>query len=154
MSRPGAAARYALPLTLACWAAGPVAAQTSAPQEQHRSLTPDQIDWRAVRPGFWTAAVDGDPSVPDQPYSLMLKLADGEWILPHWHPRAKRVVVMSGTLLMGMGASLDRGAATAQPAGSFTLVPAGTRHYEGARGETVLLLYGTGPLTTTFVSPP
>jgi hypothetical protein len=119
----------------------------------HRGLAPDQVVWTEQRPGFWSAAIDGDPMAPGKPYSLMLKLADGQWIPPHWHPNDNRVFVVSGTLLMGMGDSLDVKAAAAQGPGTFNLVPARARHYEGARGETVLLLYGIGPLTTTFVKP-
>jgi oxalate decarboxylase/phosphoglucose isomerase-like protein (cupin superfamily) len=109
-----------------------------------------QVTWKGG-PGIWSAAVDGDPSVAGKPYSLYLKLADGQWIPPHWHPEDKRVFVVSGTLLMGMGTSLDKAAAVAQPAGTFNLVPAKTRHYEGAKGETILLLYGIGPLSTFYL---
>lgn len=32
-------------------------------------------------------------------------------------------------------------------------VPGGLRHYEGGKGRTVIVLYGTGPLTANFVRP-
>jgi hypothetical protein len=141
-------------LFLAVGFAAPVSSQQPAKSPKgHLSLTPDQIQWKQEGPDLWSSAIDGDPDAVGKPYSLLLKLSDGKWIRPHWHPNDKRVVVISGTLLMGMGDSLDPRKAVVQPAGTFNLVPAETRHYEGARGETVVLLYGQGPLTTTFVKP-
>ena len=33
----------------------------------------------------------------------------------------------------------------------IAVVPAGSRHYEGGQGETIVALLATGPFTTTFV---
>lgn len=114
----------------------------------------DQVPWRTSPSGLASYAVEADPSVPGAAYSLLLKLPDGFWIPPHWHPLDKRVVVLAGVLLMGSGDRVDASAATALPVGGFVLVPARSHHYEGARGETVLLLYGTGPLQTNFLEAP
>jgi hypothetical protein len=73
-------------------------------------------------------------------------------IAPHWHPNDKRVTVLQGRLLMGHGSVLDTAATHPMQPGDWSLVPARTAHYEGASIETVVLLYGTGPLTTTFVA--
>lgn len=123
-------------------------------QPGHVMVHPDSIRWSPARNGISSAVLEGQPSATGGVYSLALKLADGAWILPHWHPNDKRVAVLRGTLLMGMGDSLVVGTAAAIPAGGLVVVPANSRHYEGARGETVLLLYGIGPLITTFVRPP
>ena len=100
------------------------------------------------------ALVDGNPQKPGAHYSLLLKLPDGFWIQPHWHPFDKHVVVLQGTLLMSMGDTIAAPTATAMPSGSVIGVPARTHHAEGARGETILLLYGTGPLTTNYIPKP
>jgi quercetin dioxygenase-like cupin family protein len=84
---------------------------------------------------------------------MMLKLDDGAWIPPHFHNVDKRLVVVKGTLLMGHGDVLDAAAVTTVPAGGIAVVPAGTRHYEGGRGETIVALLATGPFTTTMVAP-
>jgi hypothetical protein len=130
----------------------PAAAQArsgSAPPLQLQA--PDSIEWRESGPDMAFATVAGDPSVEGAPYGLLARLEDGAWIPPHWHPEAKHILVLSGVLLIGTGASGDPGDALPLAAGGATTVPAETVHYEGARGRTVVLFYGDGPLTTTFV---
>ena len=100
--------------------------------------------------GFRSAVLEGDPGNVGM-YTMVVKLADGFWIAPHWHPETKRVVVLSGTLLMGSGAAFGKAAAKALPQGGFSLVPPRHVHFEGAKGETVVLFTGCGPLATTFV---
>jgi oxalate decarboxylase/phosphoglucose isomerase-like protein (cupin superfamily) len=100
--------------------------------------------------GFASSVFEGDPAKPGM-YTMVVKLADGFWITPHWHPEAKRVVVLSGTLLMGSGAAFDKATATALAPGGFSVVPPHHVHFEGAKGETILLFTGCGPLATTFV---
>ncbi len=57
-------------------------------------------------------------------------------------------------MLMGMGDVADASRVSALAVGETSLVPAATHHLEGARGETILLLNGTGPLTTNFIKAP
>ena len=128
-------------------------AQSTAPSP-HLMRQLSDVSWRDAGDGLSIAALEGDPSASGAPYSLLLRVRDGAWIPPHWHPFDKRIMVLSGTLLMGTGDSVDAARATVLPAGGFSLVPARTHHYEGARGETTLLLYGTGPLTTNLVQHP
>lgn len=123
-------------------------------QSAHVMVHPDSIRWSPARNGISSAVLDGQPSTSGAVYTLALKLSDGAWIPPHWHPNDKRVAVIRGTLLMGMGDSLVHAAASEVRAGGLVVVPANSRHYEGARGETVLFLYGIGPLVTNFVQPP
>lgn len=112
-------------------------------------VTPDQLHWEGAG-GVSYAVVEGDPERAGE-YSVMYRLAEGQWIAPHWHPYLKRVIVLSGTLLMGSGSRADTSAVTALPAGSFATVPGKAVHYEGARGELVVLFTGEGPLATHFV---
>jgi quercetin dioxygenase-like cupin family protein len=128
----------------------PVVAQTpgATPAAGHVMVTPAEVRWQGTG-GVSFAVVEGDPEKPGG-YSVMYRLADGRWIAPHWHPHLKRVAVLSGTALMGWGESGDTSQVKALPAGSFAVVPAKTVHYEGARGETVLLFTGEGPLATHF----
>jgi hypothetical protein len=118
---------------------------------QHRMVTLADVKWVGGADGLASAVVEGNPQRPDSAYSLLLRLRDGRWIPPHWHPRDKAVVVLQGTLLFGSGESIDSVHATVAPAGSIVQVPATMHHYEGARGETILLLYGKGPLITNYV---
>ncbi|HKG94426.1 MAG TPA: SgcJ/EcaC family oxidoreductase, partial [Gemmatimonadaceae bacterium] len=57
--------------------------------------------WVSWGRGLDAALLDGDPAVPGRPYTVALRMRDGSWISPHWHPNAKQVVVLGGTLLMG-----------------------------------------------------
>lgn len=116
----------------------------------HVMVMPDTITWRTGANGLSTAVVEGDPQKGGT-FTMMLKIADGAWIPPHWHNVDKRLVVISGELLMGHGEKVDAEAARPLPAGGVAVVPANTRHYEGARGETLVALIATGPFTTTYV---
>lgn len=131
---------------------GAAAQAAQTPLTPAHVLTLDSVAWTGGK-GLSSSVIEGDPSVPGQTYSLLLRLQNGRWIPPHWHPRDKRVVVLSGVLLMGMGDAIDSIHPLVVPAGSVVTVPAQEHHYEGARGETILLLYGMGPLTTTYIKP-
>jgi len=41
----------------------------------------------------------------------------------------------------------------ADPTCSFMRVPKGVRHNEWTKGETIIYVYGLGPLETTYVNP-
>lgn len=122
-------------------------------QSGHVLVPPSAIEWRGGANGISTAVVEGSPQAAG-PFTMMLKLADGAWIPPHWHNVDKRLVVISGELLMGHGDAVDAAATRALPAGGVAVVPANTRHFEGGKGETVVALIAIGPFTTTYVKPP
>ena len=136
-------------LTAAIWSA-PAGAQS------HPMLTPADVKWGpappTLPPGAQAAVLDGDPSKPGL-FSLRLKFPDGYTIAPHWHPTDENVVVMQGTLGLGMGNSLDPNTAKFLPAGSFTRLPSEMRHYAIAKGETILQIYGQGPFVVNYVNP-
>lgn len=129
-------------------------ASAQATATPHLMVQPSELKWSGGN-GLRFANVEGDPQVAGAPYALLIELDKGSWIPPHWHPKDKRIVVLQGSLLMGMGEQLDSLHATAMPAGSFVVVPANSRHYEGGgSAQTRVLLVGIGPLTTTFVNAP
>lgn len=117
----------------------------------HVLVQPGEIAWGKMSPGgLATAIAEGDPTKAG-PFTMMLKLRDGGWIAPHFHNVDKRLVVITGTLLMGHGDTLDEAATTALHAGGIAVMPAGTHHYEGGRGETIVALIANGPFTTTMI---
>jgi quercetin dioxygenase-like cupin family protein len=73
-----------------------------------------------------------------------MKVPAGYRIVPHWHPTGENVTVLSGTVLMGTGDTVDEKAAHELTAGGFMLVPAETHHYFVARTEAVVQVHGTG----------
>ena len=105
-------------------------------------------------PGLDAVLLDGDPAIPDKPYTVALRIADGRWIRPHWHPKAKQILVVSGALRVGHGAVFDTTHVETLPAGSYLNMPGEHRHFEGARGATIVIFSGIGPLTTNPATPP
>lgn len=103
-------------------------------------------------PGSQIAVLDGDPGKPG-PFSIRAKLPDGYVVPPHWHPTTENLVVMSGTLMVGMGDKMDESSMHALGAGGYSKMPAKSRHYVRAKGETIFQLYGTGPFAITYVNP-
>ncbi|MGH9348108.1 MAG: cupin domain-containing protein [Vicinamibacterales bacterium] len=126
---------------------------TVRPSQMHVMAPLDSFTWRDGVNGVSTAITEGDPGKPG-PFTMMLKLADGAWIQPHWHNVDKRHYVIKGKLLMGMGERADATSAQPLAAGAVAVVPANTRHFEGGRGETIVALSAVGPFQTTFVNAP
>jgi len=130
-----------------------VFAVTAAGAQQpsgHILVQPESIQWRGPATGLQTAIAEGNPQAAG-PFTMMLKLADGAWIQPHFHNVDKRLVVIKGELLMGHGDTIDKSAVTVLKAGGVAVMPANTNHYEGGRGETIVALIANGPFTTTMV---
>lgn len=116
----------------------------------HVMVQPDAMTWGPVNNGVSTTVPDGNPRAGGT-FTMMLRLGDGAWIPPHFHNVDKRLVVVKGELLMGHGDVIDASSATVLRTGGIAVVPAGTHHYEGGRGETIVALIATGPFTTTMV---
>jgi len=54
---------------------------------------------------------------------------------------------------MGVGEKFEPAQGQALPAGSFLRMSKGVRHYEWTKGETIIYVYGLGPLETMYVNP-
>src|SRR4029077_16635859 len=94
----------------------------------------------------------GDPTRA-VPYTIRLKFPPNYDIPAHSHPTDEHVVVVSGELFMGMGTRLDKKAGLGLGAGGFALMPANANHFAYTKGETTVLLYGTGPVEFKYVNP-
>jgi hypothetical protein len=140
-------------------------AQTAAPKKAATKakpagpapvvVTPDKIQWGpapAVFPsGAQFAVLAGDPGKPG-PFTIRLKLSDGYRIMPHWHPTAENVTVLSGEFHVGMGDKFDESTMLTLTAQSLAVVPPHHNHYGMAKGETELQVSGTGPFKLTYVN--
>lgn len=135
-------------------AGGAAPAQTHA---AHVMVTPDKLTWvpapPGLPPGSQVAVLEGDPSKPGGHFAMRAKMPDGYKIPPHWHPTDERVVVLQGTLGMGMGEKFDPAAGRELPPGSYAVMPAGARHFAWAKGETVIQVSAVGPFEITYVNP-
>ena len=130
---------------------------TTLPQGQesrppgHRAFPYEAMQWPGSPSGVQTVVVEGNPQAAGT-FTMMLKLADGAWIPPHFHNVDKRLIVIRGELLMGHGDAIDASRAQRLSPGSVAVVAAGSHHFEGGRGETVVALVANGPFTTTRVA--
>jgi quercetin dioxygenase-like cupin family protein len=97
--------------------------------------------------------LDGDPTAPGI-YTLRRRLPAGYYGPPHYHPHVEYATVISGTLYVAVGDSLERAAAVALPPGSFLRVPPFTAHAVWTEGEVILHFYGPGPRKVVNGTPP
>lgn len=132
-----------------------VQAQTKA----HVLQTPGEATWGPAPPfvpaGAQLSVLSGDPGKA-VPFSVRFRLPANYAIPAHSHPTDENVVVVTGSLTFGMGDKLAKGAASnkALGAGGYALMPAGMNHFAYTTSrETVVILYGTGPVEFKYVNP-
>lgn len=127
----------------------------AAPKSEAVLVNPAEIKWGAAPPdlpqGGQIAVLHGDPS-KKAPFTLRLKLPSGYKIAPHWHTKDEQLTILSGTLILHMGDSMD-----APPhdlsVGAFHFLPGKMHHAAEARGETIVQLDGTGPFDIHYLNP-
>jgi anti-sigma factor ChrR (cupin superfamily) len=141
-------------------------AQTAAPKKAATKaksagpgpvvVTPDKIQWgpapAVFPPGAQFAVLAGDPAKPG-PFVVRIKTPDGYRIMPHWHPTAESVTVLSGEFHVGMGDKFDESSMTTLPPESLAVVPPHHNHYAMAKGDTVVQISSTGPFKLVYVNP-
>jgi quercetin dioxygenase-like cupin family protein len=119
-------------------------------------VTPDAIQWTdapaALPTGAKLAVLSGNPNAAGH-FVVRLKLPDGYRIMPHWHPTAENLTVISGGFAAGMGNKFDESQLKALPAGSYASIPAHHNHYAMTKGETELQVESMGPFKVIYVNP-
>jgi len=122
----------------------------------HRLVLPDQIEWKdgppSLPPGAKFAVLEGDPAKPGF-FCMRAKLPDGYRIPPHSHPGVERITIISGTFRLGTGDKFNASAAKALPAGTYSSMQPGMKHFGWADGETVIQVTTEGPWGITYVNP-
>jgi hypothetical protein len=122
---------------------------------QHRTIKPDQVEWKdappSLPPGAKAFMLEGDPA-KEGFFALRLMMPDGYQIPAHFHPGVERLTVISGTFHLGMGDKFDKTAAEALPAGTYTFMQPGMRHFAWAEGPTVVQITTLGPWGITYVN--
>jgi quercetin dioxygenase-like cupin family protein len=103
--------------------------------------------------GAKSAVLEGNPRAAGM-FTMRVKMPAGSALPPHWHPRAERVTVLSGSVELGFGTTADRAKAVRYETGSFYVNPPRTMHYLFFPEETMLQLTCDGPweLYTTDVT--
>ena len=126
-------------------------------KDGHVLVTPDKLKWGpappSLPPGAQVAILVGDPRTAGSMYVMRVKMPDGFKVPAHWHPVDENVTVLQGTFLLGRGDKFDAHAAEEMPAGSYSRMPRGMRHFAQAKGETILQVHGVGPFEINYVNP-
>ena len=111
---------------------------------------PEALEWfrRPGTPGLEAAWLVGAEKQPGL-YALRVRLAAGAKIKPHTHPDPRSSLVLTGTLYVAFGTTVDESAFVVVPAGAVSVVPANQPHYLWAQdGEVVYQESGYGPSAT------
>lgn len=103
-------------------------------------------------PGAQMAVLQGDPGSTSL-FTVRLRLPDGYKVAPHTHPTDEHVTVISGTLRVGMGTSVESKGMMTLRAGGFVTAPANQAHYAIAQGATIVQVHAMGPFAMTYVYP-
>ena len=122
----------------------------------HGVFAPADIKWvdgpPSLPPGAKLAVLEGDPT-QEGLFTMRIKAPDGYKIPPHWHAAFEHVTVISGTFRLGMGEKFDETKLQDVPAGGFSYMAPGMRHFAATKGETVLQVHAMGPWQLYYVNP-
>ena len=92
--------------------------------------------------------VFGSASHPGM-YVTRIRFAAGRHTCPHYHTQDRWVTVLEGTWWTGEGDVFDADKMIPIREGGLMYHPAGFRHYDGAKGEDVVVqIMGMGPVET------
>jgi hypothetical protein len=145
-------------IAVRCAAVAAALAITAAAFAQHpHVLVPaDKVKWGPAPPalpaGAQISVLEGDPGQKGT-ITLRLQFLANYTLPPHWHTMTERVTVLSGTLHVGMGDTLDRQASQALRPGGFVSLPAKMHHYAWTATPTVVQISLEGPFDIYYVNP-
>ncbi len=130
----------------------------------HFVVSPEAVEWTAPPEGMIRgtpsvdggsplrfASLEGDPMKPGAPFTIVLGCSDGYKAAPHWHPADENLAVLSGTFALGTGDKFDPAGLQEMPTGSYGFMPRQMHHFGLCKGETRVLVYGTGPFQINFI---
>src|SRR5919108_4476559 len=107
-------------------------ATSPAATSEHRVMKPSDLEWGEAPPGLPAggkmAVLNGDPS-QSGPFTVRLKSPAGYKVMPHTHPTAERLTIISGSFRIGMGQKFNESAMQELSAGGYVVMPAGMAHF-------------------------
>lgn len=128
----------------------------AAAQSAHVLVPADKVQWGPAPPqlpdGAQISVLEGNPAAKGA-VTLRLKFPADYKIPPHWHSMAERVTVLSGSLHVGMGDTLDRQASQTLQPGGFVSLPAKMHHFAWTTTPTVVQISLEGPFDIFYVNP-
>lgn len=127
----------------------------AAVHEGRVTVQPGSVEWRpgpATLPrGAEMSVLEGDPTMSG-PFTMRVRFPRNYIVPPHYHTAVEHLTVLSGRMHLGMGEKVDMGSATLLTAGSFSMMPAGMRHFAHTLEETVIQVNGNGPWRIVYVN--
>jgi cytochrome c5/quercetin dioxygenase-like cupin family protein len=141
-------------------AAAPVTAAAAPPASASAPSTivdPDQTqfatppDSMGLPSTVQMSMISGDFTKPGL-FSALMKLPADQKIDPHSQSVDLNLVVLRGVYEVGNGDTYDAGKLQPLNAGEVVRFPAQLRHFGHARGATVILVYGVGPVSMSWGS--
>ena len=128
----------------------------SASTSTHQIVSPDDIKWGDVPPGLpagaQAAVLYGDPGKAGN-FTVRLKASAGYKVMPHTHPTAERLTIISGTFRLGMGDKFDEKATQEMGPGSYADLPSGMSHFAFIPSGAVVQIDSEGPFMIKYVDP-
>jgi quercetin dioxygenase-like cupin family protein len=117
---------------------------------------PDTLKWGeapSVLPkGAQLAVITGDPGKAGS-YVIRIKVPAGYQIPAHWHSTAENLTVLSGSVNVGMGDTLDARSSKRLEVGSFTYLPAKMNHFLWTSVPAIFQIHAEGPFDIVYVNP-
>jgi quercetin dioxygenase-like cupin family protein len=139
-------------LLLAAW----ISAGGAESRPVYRVIEPSAIKWQPGPAGLpqetKSAVLYGDPAKLAL-FVTRIWLPAGYHIAPHMHSKPEIMTVISGHVILGIGADGDRAKARRLGPGAFVSMEPNTPHYGFANEDAVVQLSTIGPWTVTFVNP-
>ena len=135
-------------------APAPPAPAASAPST---IVDPDQTQFVAppssmgFPAGVQVSMISGDFSKPGL-FTALFRMPDDQKLDPHWLSGEFNLVVLRGTYEWGNGDTYDAGKLQPVSAGQMIHIPAEAHHFTHAKGATVILVYGVGPVSMNWAS--
>jgi hypothetical protein len=121
---------------------------------EHTVMKPADLKWTDAPPGLPAggkmAVLNGDPSQAGA-FTVRLKAPANYKVMPHTHPTAERLTVISGTFKVGMGEKFDEKSMQAMAPGSYIVMPANMAHF--AKGGGIVQIDSEGPFQINYVNP-
>ncbi len=132
-------------------------ATTSASGNEHHVMKPADLKWGEVPPGLPAggkmAVLDGDPTQAGS-FTVRLKAPAGYKVMPHTHPTAERLTVISGSFKVGMGEKFDESSMQVMTPGCYIVLPSGMAHFAKVTREgSIVQIDSEGPFQINYVNP-
>ena len=135
--------------------AAAVLCASGAVAQQFHVVRQSQVRWGpapdTLPRGARFAVIAGDPAKPG-PFAFRLQMPRGYVVMPHTHPTAESITIISGRLYHGMGPTLRRAAGVAVGQGDFVYLPGNMPHSVWTTDSAaVIQVNGTGPFTIKYI---